>query len=72
MGVKHEHKMHMKFALKSSKNPYVQIYEDMYIKPDTFEICIKTPHASVPAECIAPIIATWRACKMYRNFLDRF
>ena len=71
MGVKHEYKMHIKFALKSNKIQYVKIYEDIYIKYEAFKICIKIPHASVPAECIASIIATRRACKIYMNFLDR-
>ena len=31
MGVKHEYKMHIKFALRSSKIRYVKIYEDIYI-----------------------------------------
>ena len=63
MGVKHEYKMHIKFALRSDKIQYVKIYEDIYIyiKYDAFKICLKVPHASVPAECIASIIATYLA-----------
>ena len=30
MCVKHEYKMHIKFALKSNKIQYVKIYEDIY------------------------------------------